>query len=105
LRIVRREVGFICGPLRRLRRARMPDRLDELESLILENALHTADRVALAIEQVPDPAQEAAVIATVVAPATAALHRHDFPTPTFPEPQHMLPHIKLLRSPPDPPHS
>src|SRR5215813_2444137 len=97
LRIVRREVGFICGPLRRLRRARMPDRLDELESLILENALHTADRVALAIEQVPDPAQEVDVIGTVVAPPTAALHRLDFAEPTFPEPQHMLRHIKIGR--------
>ncbi len=80
----------------RLRRAGLPHRLHELGAVVLEDALHAADRVALAVEQVTDAAQQVDVVGPVVAPPAATLHRLDLAEPRFPEPQHMLRHVELV---------
>src|SRR5215475_6173138 len=58
--------------------------------MLLENALHPADGVALAIEQAADAPEQVDVVGAVVAAAAAALHRLDLREARFPEPQHML---------------
>src|SRR5262245_29044004 len=76
-------------------RARLPDGLHVSQALILEDALHPADRIALAVEQMPDASQEVDVVRAIIATAAAALHRLDFTETAFPEPQHMLRHIQI----------
>src|SRR3982751_6429460 len=69
---------------RGLRCPLLPDVLDELDAMILQDALRAADRVAFAVEEVPDPAQEIDIVGPVIAPAAAALHRLDLLKPGFP---------------------
>ena len=85
--------------LRRLRHrlgARLPDRLYVAQPLLLEDALHAADGVALAVEQVPDAAQEIDIVGPVIAPATTPLHRLDLLKPGFPETQHVLRQVEVI---------
>src|SRR5919197_599133 len=61
------------------------------------NSLHAADGIALAVEQMADAAQEIEVVGAVVAASAAALHRLDLAEAAFPEPQHVLRNVELLR--------
>src|SRR5436305_2136273 len=81
---------------RGLWRASPPDVLHKLDAVILQDALRTADRVALAVEQVPNAAQQIDIVRPVVAPAAAALERLDLLKPGFPEPQHMLRQVEFV---------
>ena len=56
----------------------LPHRLDEFRPLLAQDALHAADGVALAVEQMADAAQQIDIVGTVIAPPAAALHRLDF---------------------------
>ena len=85
------------GRARRLRGARPPDALDELDAVILEDALRAPDRVALAVEQVLDAAQQGDVVRAVVAPAAAALQRLDLLEAGFPESQDVLRQVEIVR--------
>jgi hypothetical protein len=82
---------------RRLRRAALPHRLDEFDALVLEDALHAADGVALAVEQVANAAQKIDVLRAVVTPPAAALHRLDLGKSRFPKPQHVLRQVQIVR--------
>ena len=53
------------GMVRRLRRARLPDTLHEAQALLPQQALHAADGVALAIEQMTDAAQQIDVVGAI----------------------------------------
>src|SRR4051812_22855556 len=76
--------------------AGLPDRLHEFDALLLQDALHAADRVALAVEQMPDAAQEVDVFRPVIAPAAAALHRLDLAEAALPKPKHVLRQIEVV---------
>src|SRR5215472_3558522 len=80
----------------RLRRALLPDRLDEPVPLLAQNPLHAADRIALAVQQMADATQEIDVVGTIIAAAAAALHRTDLGKAGFPEPQHVLRHVEVV---------
>src|SRR3954470_23570825 len=66
------------------------DGLDGPRALGLEDPLHAADRVALAVEEMADALEEIDVVGTVVAPPAAALQGPDLRKARLPEPQHML---------------
>ena len=70
---------------------------DEARALLLEDALHALDGVALAVEEMADAAQQIDIVGPVVAPAAAALHRLDLREPRLPEAQHMLRQIEVVR--------
>src|SRR5437762_9728915 len=61
------------GAARRLCGSRLPDVLDELDAVVLEDALRTPDRVTLAVQKMADAAQEIDVVGPVVAASAAAL--------------------------------
>ena len=82
---------------RRLGGARLPDALHELDAVVLEDALRAADRVALAVEQMADAAQEIDVVGAVIAPAAAALQRLDLLEAGFPKSQHVLRQVEIVR--------
>jgi hypothetical protein len=81
---------------RRLVRAFAPDILNERQALFAQDALHAADGIALAIEQVAYAAQQVDVVGTVVAPAAAALERADLGEAALPEAQYVLRDADLL---------
>src|SRR5215475_10107353 len=85
----------IGGVLRRLRCAVAPHRLYKTRSLIAQDALHAADRVALAVKQMVDAAQEIHIIRSVVAAPAATFHWPDLGESAFPEPQHVLRDIEI----------
>src|SRR5205809_215873 len=58
---------------RGLRGSGLPDVLDELDAVILEDALRAPDRVTLAVQEMTDAAQEIDIVRPVVAAAAAAL--------------------------------
>ena len=92
------DLGLDClGRARRLRAPALPDVLHELDAVILQDPLRTADRVALAVEQMADAAQQIDVVGPVVAPAAAALHRLDLLEARFPEAQHVLRQVEIVR--------
>ena len=62
-----------------------------------QKTLNAADSIALAIEQMAYSAQEIEVLRPVIAAPTAALHRPDLMEAAFPEPQHVLRKLELLR--------
>src|SRR5262249_37639575 len=70
---------------------------DELDTVILEDPLRAADRVALAIEEVLDAAQKIDVIGPVVAPAAATFQRLDLLKPRLPEAQDVLRQVQIVR--------
>src|SRR5438128_2285220 len=61
----------------RLRRSAPPHALHELDAVVLEDALHAADRITLAVEQMANAAQQIDIVGTIIASAAAALHRLD----------------------------
>ena len=75
----------------------LPDVLHELDAVILQDALRAADRVALAVEQMADAAQQIDVVGPVIAAAAAALHRLDLLEAGFPEAQHVLRQVEIVR--------
>src|SRR5262245_9800231 len=85
--------GFEVGPGSAL----LPHRLDELLALIAQNALRAADGVTLGVEQVLDAAQQVDILGPVVAAAPGPLHRLDLREPAFPEAQHVLGNVELVR--------
>src|SRR6266540_5946659 len=93
-------LGFLvllAGLPRRLRRTGLPDVLHEMHPLLPQETLNAADGIALAIEQMAYSAQEIEVLRPVIAAPTAALHRPDLMEAAFPEPQHVLRKLELLR--------
>src|SRR5947209_12904763 len=81
---------------RGLGRSLSPDMLYELDAVILQDALRAADRVALAVKQMADAAQEVDIVRPVIAPAAAALHRLDLLKARFPETQHVLRQVEVV---------
>ena len=67
------------------------------DALLAQDALHAADGVALAVEQMADAAQQIDVVGPVIAPPAAALHRLDVAEAAFPETQHVLRQIEFVR--------
>ena len=90
-------LGHLAGT-RRLCGAGFPDPLDELDAVILEDALRTPNRIALAVEQVLDAAQQIDVVGPVIAPAAAALQRLDLLEARFPESQDVLRQFEIVRN-------
>ncbi len=84
--------GATCWP----RRA-APDGLHRLDALLLEDALHALDRVALPVEQRLQPHDERDVVGAVVAPSAAALQRLDLREAGLPETEHMVRQVEILR--------
>src|SRR5665213_795909 len=82
--------------MRWLRRAFLPHGLNEFCPLLAQNPLHATDRVAFAVQQMANAAQEIDVVRTVIAPAAAAFHRFDFGKPAFPEAQHVLRQVEVV---------
>src|SRR5262249_133735 len=87
-------LGRLAG---RLRRARLPGVLHEAHARPAQQTLDARDGVALAIEEMADAAQKIEVVRAIVAPPAAALHRPDLTEAAFPEPQHVLRNVELLR--------
>ena len=88
-----------CRPRRGGCRADRPaasDRLDVARPLLLEDALHAADGVALAVQQAADALEQVDIIRAVIAPPAAALHRLDLGEPRLPEPQHVLGNVEFF---------
>ena len=65
-------------------------------ALFLQDALHAANCIALAIEQHANRADELDVLRAVIAPSAHALHRADLAELCFPESQDMLGKIQRL---------
>jgi len=75
-----------------------PSPNDEACAMLLQDALHTLDGVALAIKELAYSAQKVDVVGAVVTPAAAAFHRPDLREASFPKSQHMLRKIEILRN-------
>ena len=92
-----RIVGDLIFARRRsgLRRSRLPDRLHEPGSLFAQDALHAAYRVAFAVKQMSNAAQQVDIIGTIVAASARAFHRPDLRKAAFPKTQHMLRQIEI----------
>ena len=69
-----------------------------LDPTFAEQALNTADGVALHIQQVADGGQQREVFGAVVAATPTALQRLDLRELGFPEPQHVLGDVQLFGS-------
>src|SRR5438093_3492182 len=87
---------LVSGGSRWLRRAAAPYCLNELDPLVPENALHAANGIALAVEQVTNPTQQIDVVGPIIAPAAAAFHRLDLGEPGLPETQHVLRQVEFV---------
>src|SRR5579875_2151726 len=88
---------LLARAVRRLRRAFLPHGLDEFDALFAQDALHAANGIAFAVEQMADAAQKLDVVGTIVAATAPALHRLDLTKPRLPETQHMLRQVEFLR--------
>src|SRR5690242_9079867 len=82
--------------MRRLRRALLPDSLNEFRALLAQYPLHSANGVAFAIEQVAYSAEQIDIVGAVVPPPTATLHRFDLVKAAFPKAQHVLRQIEFV---------
>ena len=71
-------------------------RWTDSDAVFLEDALHPADGVALAVQQAADAPEQVDIIGAVVAPAAAALHRLDLGEPRLPEPQDVLGNVEIV---------
>jgi hypothetical protein len=80
----------------RLLSSRLPDALDELQTLVAQNPLHAADGISLAVEQMMNAAQKIDIVRAVITAAARAFHRLDLVEAGFPEAQHMLRHLEIL---------
>src|ERR1700733_3340169 len=65
--------------------------------MLLQDALHAANGVALAIEQAADALEQVDIVGAVVTPAAGALHRLALGETCPPEPQHMLGNVGVAR--------
>ena len=81
----------------RLWRAFLPNHGYEFSALLAQDALHAADGVALAVQEMANAAQKIDIVGTIIAPPAAALHRLDVVETAFPESQHVLRQIKFVR--------
>src|SRR5258708_1259619 len=70
--------------------------LDRLDAVLLQDALHPADGIALAVEQPADALEQIDVVGAVVAASAAPLHRLDLGEARLPKPQHMLGNVELF---------
>jgi len=73
-----------------------PDVLHETDTLFAQDALNTANGIALAIEQMTDAAQKIDIVGPVVTAAPAPFHRSNLREAAFPEPQNVLRHIYFV---------
>src|SRR6185312_5421787 len=92
------ELFLFARAVRRLRRALLPHRLHEFDALLAQDALHAADGVTLAVEQMADATQQLDVIRPIIATAAAPLHRIDIAEARLPETQYVLRQIELVRN-------
>src|SRR5579884_2872040 len=95
------EFGLFLGLLlhkvrRKLLGAFTPDALHKGDALLAQNPLHAANRIALAVEQMPYAAQQIDIVGPIIAPAAAALHRPDLRESALPEAQHVLRYVDFL---------
>src|SRR5262249_21749742 len=70
--------------------------LDRLDAVLLEDPLHAADGVALAVKQPANPLEKIDIVRPVIAAAAAPLHRLDLRETRFPEPQHVLGNVQVV---------
>ena len=97
-----RRTGFFgkilvfAGAMWRLWRAFLPNHSDEFSALLAQDALHAADGVALAVQEMANAAQKIDVVGTIIAPPAAALHRLDVAETAFPKSQHVLRQIEFV---------
>src|SRR5208337_2046008 len=70
---------------------------DGARALLLENALHALDRVALPIEQMTQSHHQLHVARPVIAPPARALHGFKLLEAGFPETQHVRRQVETLR--------
>ena len=74
----------------RLRRTRLPHRLNEALPLLAQDALHAADRIAGPMQQMLDAAHEIDIIRTIEAAPAATFQGFDLRKALLPKAQHML---------------
>src|SRR5258708_1633321 len=74
----------------------MRQALDRGDAMLLQDALHPADGVALAVQQTADAFEQIDVVRAVIAPAAAALHRLDLGEPRLPKPQYVLWDVEVV---------
>jgi hypothetical protein len=85
-RVMQREL--IC--------ALLPDRLDEADATLSQDALDAANGVPFGIQQEPDAAEQVDIVGPVIAAAAAALHRLDLSETALPKPENMLRHVEVV---------
>src|SRR6185437_9875611 len=66
------------------------------DTVLLQDALHPADGVACAVQELADATQKVDVVGAVIAPPAGALHRPDLAESAFPETQHMLRDVEVV---------
>src|SRR4029077_10816786 len=76
---------IVDNAVRRLRSPFLPHDLHKFRALFAQYPLHAANGVALAVQQMPNSAQEIDVVGAIVTPASATLHRFDFVEAAFPQ--------------------
>src|SRR5262249_23655500 len=69
--------------------------LHGFDAVLLQDALHPADGIALAVEKPADALEQVDVVGAVIAPPPAPLHRLDLREARLPEPQHMLGNVEV----------
>src|SRR4051794_32945756 len=88
--------GVLDSPERDRGRA-VGEALHRFDAVLLEDPLHAADGVALAVEETADTLEQVDVVGAIIAAAAAALHRLDLGETRLPEPQHVLRNVEFLR--------
>lgn len=95
-RVIIRRGGLLRGKCGKGDSVLAPDLHDEPGSLLLQDPLHALDRVALAVEEMANAAQEVDIVWAIIASATTALQRPDLREPGFPETQDVLRQIEVV---------
>jgi len=62
---------------------------------LLQDLLHTFDRITILMQQLVDPARKLYIFGTIIAPVSCARDRAKLAEPRFPISQHMLRHTKI----------
>ncbi len=70
--------------------------LHRFDAMLLQNPLHAADSVALAVKQAANALEQIDIIGAIVASSAASLHRFDLGEPRLPKPQHMLRDVEFF---------
>src|ERR1700744_3106589 len=78
------------------RRGSICQRLDRFDTVLLEDALYTANGVALAVEQPANSPEQTNVVRAIIAASAAPLHRLDLREARFPKPQNVLGNIEVF---------